>query len=178
MLHPSGYITDFPTINPARASLRSRFTYLASIVKGRRTFACGGILKVDREAARGGGGPEPEGAAEGLVAETVFGEGAFGGEAVFVPRVGPGAAGEGGEDDGYLATFVWHEAEAQSQLHLYDAKTLGLVCRLALRHRVPYGFHGIWMTGEEVRAQRAGCSSAPARGGDPVREPIIPEVKR
>ncbi|QLE44284.1 9-cis-epoxycarotenoid dioxygenase [Nostoc sp. C052] len=74
-----------------------------------------------------------------------FGEGRYGGEAVFAPR--PGATAE---DDGWLITFVHDEGEDTSELVVVNAQdiTAEPVARVIIPQRVPYGFHGTWVAGE------------------------------
>lgn len=68
-------------------------------------------------------------------------------EAVFVPRHA-GAA----EGDGWLLAVAWREAEARSDLLVFDTAAVadGPVATVRLPHRVPFGFHGNWVPG-------AGC---------------------
>ncbi|MFN6515417.1 MAG: carotenoid oxygenase family protein [Nostoc sp. CreGUA01] len=74
-----------------------------------------------------------------------FGEGRYGGEAVFAPR--PGATAE---DDGWLMTFVHDEGSDISELVVVNAQdvTAEPVARVIIPQRVPYGFHGAWVAGE------------------------------
>ena len=74
-----------------------------------------------------------------------FGEGRFGGEAVFVPRPGSRA-----EDDGWLLTYVRDEGAGASELIVIEARDFGAppVARVQIPARVPYGFHAAWVPGE------------------------------
>ncbi|MEJ6480563.1 carotenoid oxygenase family protein [Nostoc punctiforme UO1] len=74
-----------------------------------------------------------------------FGQGRYGGEAVFAPR--PGAIAE---DDGWLVTFVHDENSNTSELVVVNAQdvTAEAVARVIIPQRVPYGFHGTWVAGE------------------------------
>ena len=74
-----------------------------------------------------------------------FGQGRYGGEAVFAPR--PGAIAE---DDGWLVTFVHDENSNTSELVVVNAQdvTAEPVARVIIPQRVPYGFHGTWVAGE------------------------------
>ncbi len=74
----------------------------------------------------------------------------LGGEAVFVPRPGGTA-----EDDGYLMTYVTNTQTKASELVLYDAATMSPkpVARLRMPHTVPFGFHGGWVSAEQLAAQ-------------------------
>jgi carotenoid cleavage dioxygenase len=66
------------------------------------------------------------------------------GEAVFVPR-----AADAGEDEGYLLTFVYDPAADGSELVILDAQQVSAdpIARVRMPHRVPYGFHGNWVSG-------------------------------
>lgn len=79
-----------------------------------------------------------------------FGSGRYGGEAVFVPK--PGATAE---DDGWLLTFVYDEVEETSELVVVHAKdmTTDPVARIIIPTRVPYGFHGTWITQAQMSAK-------------------------
>jgi carotenoid cleavage dioxygenase len=76
-----------------------------------------------------------------------FGAGRYGGEAVFIPR--PGATAE---DDGWLITFVYDEGSGASELVVVDAQdiTASPVARVIVPQRVPYGFHGTWVSEEQL----------------------------
>ncbi len=68
---------------------------------------------------------------------------------VFVPR-----DGATDEDDGYLMTFVFDESTHSSELRLLDSRELVELARVPLPQRVPYGFHGTWMTPQQIADQR------------------------
>ncbi|KAK2996827.1 hypothetical protein RJ639_025304, partial [Escallonia herrerae] len=74
-----------------------------------------------------------------------LGAGRFGSEAIFVPRQ-PGINTE--EDDGYLILFVHHEHTGKSSVNVIDARTMSAepVAVVELPHRVPYGFHALFVT--------------------------------
>lgn len=80
-----------------------------------------------------------------------FGPGCYGGEAVFVPR--PSATAE---DEGWLITFVYNEAESRSELVILNAQdpTAAPVARVLIPQRVPYGFHGAWISEEQLANSR------------------------
>ena len=60
------------------------------------------------------------------------------GEPVFVPR--PDSPAE----VGWVLVVVYRAATHRSDLVVLDAESLAPVCRLALPHHVPPGFHGTW----------------------------------
>jgi carotenoid cleavage dioxygenase len=72
-----------------------------------------------------------------------FGKGRYGGEGVFVPRPSSTV-----EDDGWLMTFVHDEAQDKSELVVVStqAMTDKAIARIQMPQRVPYGFHGTWVS--------------------------------
>jgi carotenoid cleavage dioxygenase-like enzyme len=121
---------EFPRINDRRVARASRYVYLPTLTDSLRlenapaaTFNC--LLRVDTES--------------GAVARHDFGN-RIAGEAVFIPR-GPG------EDEGWLATFLYDPATASSDLALLDASRLHdePVALVRMPQRVPQGLHGIWL---------------------------------
>lgn len=65
------------------------------------------------------------------------------GEAVFIAASESG----GGEDDGYLASYVYDKNTDTSAFCLFDATKVsaGPICKVHLPVRVPVGFHGVWV---------------------------------
>ena len=80
----------------------------------------------------------------------VHGKGRFGGEGVFVPR--PNARAE---DDGWLVTYVYDAGDGTSEMVVIDAQDFRRppVARVRIPARVPYGFHGAWISGEMLAKQ-------------------------
>ena len=80
---------------------------------------------------------------DGSAAERAF-DGGRPGEAVFVP-----AAGSTDESDGWYLAYVYDPARNGSDLVILDASDFGgaAVATIHLPQRVPYGFHGNWITG-------------------------------
>lgn len=87
-------------------------------------------------------------------------KGHFAQESRFVPK----ANGQD-EDDGYLLTYVFNEAQldacgeclpdAKSELWIIDAKNMTTVVgKVILPQRVPYGLHGNWFSEDQVLNQR------------------------
>jgi carotenoid cleavage dioxygenase len=66
------------------------------------------------------------------------------GEAVFVP-----GSGTADESNGWYIGYVYDAARDGSDLVIIDASDFAAqpVARIKLPHRVPYGFHGNWITG-------------------------------
>jgi 9-cis-epoxycarotenoid dioxygenase len=78
----------------------------------------------------------------------IYGEGCYGGEPFFV-------ANEDGveEDDGYLVSYVHDEKKGESRFIVMDAKSseLEIVAEVKLPRRVPYGFHGLFVSESDMR---------------------------
>ncbi|KAF9931614.1 hypothetical protein BGZ67_005231 [Mortierella alpina] len=93
----------------------------------------------------------------------------FGGEAVYVPNL-PREKGEVlEEDDGYLLVYVYDESQIKdgvvkddegqvTELWILDARKLGPsdgpVARVKIPRRVPYGFHGLHVTREQIQGNQ------------------------
>ncbi|KAF7074490.1 hypothetical protein CFC21_079350 [Triticum aestivum] len=88
--------------------------------------------------------------ATGELTKFEYGEGRFGGEPCFVPM---DPAASRGEDDGYILTFVHDEAAGTSELLVVNAADMRLEATIQLPSRVPYGFHGTFVTGKELESQ-------------------------
>ena len=52
-------------------------------------------------------------------------------------------------------TYMHNDASGESSMVVYDAKTMAPepVARVILPQRVPYGFHGEWMSEEQFASQ-------------------------
>lgn len=76
-----------------------------------------------------------------------YGPGRGAGEAVFVPR-----DGATGEDDGWLVTFTHEHDGASASFVVLDAQDIerGPIAEVPLPQRVPYGFHGNWVSDSSV----------------------------
>ncbi|MGH1488525.1 MAG: carotenoid oxygenase family protein [Acidimicrobiales bacterium] len=75
------------------------------------------------------------------------GPGRCAGEAVFVPRETNNA-----EDDGWLLCFVHDLARASAEFVVMDAQDFGrgYVAQVQLPQRIPFGFHGNWISDNAV----------------------------
>jgi len=74
------------------------------------------------------------------------GPGRAAGEAVFVPR------GDEAEDDGWLLTYVHDQPAGTAEFVVMDAQDFerGYVAKVPLPQRVPFGFHGNWISDRSV----------------------------
>ncbi|CAI5495692.1 unnamed protein product, partial [Closterium sp. Naga37s-1] len=132
---------DFPRIHDGYMGRKQRYVYCASF-EG-ITRICG-IAKIDLQSAPDLDAPyyTVGGCVSGFFDH---GPGRFGSEPVFVPRSNePGLE----EDDGYVLTFVHDTNTDISEVVVLDAKTMASdpVATIRMPQRVPYGFHGIFVT--------------------------------
>jgi len=134
---------DFPMVPATHVGRQTRYTYIATIGTSQKEIPLfNGIAKVDLTAAG------PDTALAGLV---LHGTGRWGGEAYFVPK-----ANGKEEDDGYLLTYVYDESkEDSSELVIYSAHTMSSVpvAQVKLPQRVPYGFHSLWVSEDNLKRQ-------------------------
>jgi len=55
------------------------------------------------------------------------------------------------DGDTFVGVHLFNLAEEQSYFVLYDGETNELACRLKMPYRVPFGFHGQWLSDEELQ---------------------------
>lgn len=120
--------SEFPRINEQYLGRPTRYGYTASMA-AQPLPLFDGVIKHDLET--------------GKTWHYHYGEDRYGGEVVFAPNP-QGQA----EDDGWLITFVYDQSTAKSELVIIPAQNFpqAPVTRLLLPCRVPYGFHGIWIS--------------------------------
>ncbi|XP_073155495.1 9-cis-epoxycarotenoid dioxygenase NCED2, chloroplastic-like [Henckelia pumila] len=85
----------------------------------------------------------------GKVEKFIYGECKYGGEPFFVPNETKSER----EDDGYILTFVHDENAWESELQIINAMTLKLEGCVKLPSRVPYGFHGTFVSCKDLEEQ-------------------------
>ncbi|CAH8354611.1 unnamed protein product [Eruca vesicaria subsp. sativa] len=138
---------DFPRINDCYTGKKQRYVY------GIGTFLDGiskvtGIIKFDlhAEAEKGKTTLQVGGNIQGIYK---LGQGIYGSDPIYVPRE------TAEEDDGYLIFFVHDENTGKSCVNVIDAKTMSSepVAVVELPHRVPYGFHALFVTEEKLQEQ-------------------------
>ncbi|PKI35674.1 hypothetical protein CRG98_043945 [Punica granatum] len=141
-------VVNFPSINETYTGRKQRYVYGALLDGAAKVD---GIAKFDLHAEPVAGKEKVEvgGNVKGIFK---LGPGKFGSEAVFVPR-GHDVASE--EDDGYLIFLVHDANTGKSSVYVADAKTMSAdpVAVVDLPNRVPYGFHGLFLTEEQLREQ-------------------------
>ena len=123
---------EFPRVNEGLLGRKTRYGYAVKM-ESTPVFRFFNLIKYDFSSGKSETHP--------------LREGCCGGEAVFVPR--PDATAE---DDGWLVTFVHDEGEGTSELLVVNAQemTAAPVARVLIPQRVPYGFHGIWISEEQL----------------------------
>jgi carotenoid cleavage dioxygenase len=118
---------DFPRIDDAHTGQVVRHGYTMRL-------AMDGFIKYDLKT--------------GTSQTHLLGKRRFGGEGVFVRL--PGGKGE---DDGWLVSYVHDEGAGKSEMTIVDCRdfTAAPVARILLPQRVPYGFHGTWLTAAQLK---------------------------
>uniref|UniRef100_A0A0D6QY30 9-cis-epoxycarotenoid dioxygenase n=1 Tax=Araucaria cunninghamii TaxID=56994 RepID=A0A0D6QY30_ARACU len=126
-------------VNRNMLGRKARYAYLAIAEPWPKVS---GIAKVDLHSQE----------EDKVVGQIMYQRGCYGGEPFFVPR---SSDPEAPEDDGYVLTFMHNEETAKSELLILDARspTLEPVATVKLPSRVPYGFHGTFITSDELATQ-------------------------
>ncbi|MGB3640048.1 MAG: carotenoid oxygenase family protein [Rivularia sp. (in: cyanobacteria)] len=123
--------SEFPRVNDNFLGQPTRYGYAGKMGQGSMP-SFEGVIKYDLNSSKS--------------QSHEFGRGRYGGEAVFVPR------GKG-EDEGWIMTFVYDSNEDKSELVIVDAQNMTSepVARVLIPQRVPYGFHGDWVSEEKLQ---------------------------
>ncbi|XP_068653999.1 9-cis-epoxycarotenoid dioxygenase NCED2, chloroplastic-like [Aristolochia californica] len=119
-------------VNRNRLGRKTRFAYLAIAEPWPKVS---GFAKVDL--------------ITGKVEKFIYGDGCYGGEPYFISR-DPSSERE---DDGYVITFVHNEKSGNSELLIVNAHDMMLEASVKLPSRVPYGFHGTFITWRDLEKQ-------------------------
>ncbi|KAL2463456.1 9-cis-epoxycarotenoid dioxygenase NCED6 [Forsythia ovata] len=127
----SGVNLEVGQVNKQQLGQKTRYVYLAIADPWPK---CCGIAKVDLFT--------------GKVTKFLYGEEKFGGEPCFVP-----SNGEEGEDGGFLMSLVTNEVSEKSQLVIIEASNMKQIASIKIPTRVPYGFHGTFVSSQELRKQ-------------------------
>ena len=120
---------DFPRHNNAVSGRKHRYGYTSAIDTSLEGQIHGPIYKIDVQT--------------GTVTEHDFGPGRGGAESIFITDPDGSA-----EDDGWLLTVVYDLGTDSSELHILDDRDLTrpAVAVVSLPQRVPFGFHGNWVS--------------------------------
>jgi len=129
---------DFPRVNDSLVSRKARYGYAARFGSGSGMPEADAIVKYDLQS--------------GTSRTHVHGTGRYSGEAVFIPRDGATA-----EDDGWVGFYVFDNNTGSSEFVLVASQDFEAqpVARVVLPQRVPYGFHGAWISSEQMATQRS-----------------------
>ncbi|KAG0016312.1 hypothetical protein BGZ82_001132 [Podila clonocystis] len=119
---------EFPVVHPFRHGMPTRYTYMMASSDPKRPHYFTAVLKHDLQ-----GAGTKFWQSEGVT-----------GEPCFIPRGGYASIKEHGqqEDDGYVVVSVFHPKKQTTDFVVLDAQTMELLATIALKHHVPYGFHG------------------------------------
>ncbi|XP_024980367.1 probable carotenoid cleavage dioxygenase 4, chloroplastic [Cynara cardunculus var. scolymus] len=140
--HPlSARNLELCVINPAFGTIKNRYIYCGI---ADQTAKISGVVKLDMALSE-------VHHQECIVACRMFGSGYFGGEPFFVAKELDNPDAD--EDDGYIVSLVHNENTDESRFLVMDAKspTLEIVCVVKLPHRVPYGFHGLFVKESDIK---------------------------
>ncbi|KAK4401025.1 putative carotenoid cleavage dioxygenase 4, chloroplastic [Sesamum angolense] len=137
----SGRDLEFGVVNPAYVGKKTKYIYAA---EGGRVSSRAGLVKIDLSLST----PNSD---DCVVANRLYDPGCYGGEPFFVAREPDNPAAE--EDDGYLVIYVHNENTEESKFLVMDAKSpiLEIVASVKLPQRVPYGFHGLFVSEDDLQ---------------------------
>lgn len=127
VLHPAS--VEFPAVHPYRHGLDTRYTYMMASSDPKRPHYFTAVLKHDLH-----GKGTKFWSSEGVT-----------GEPCFIPRGGYAVVGQEdtrAEDDGFVVVQVFHPEKQTTDFAVLDAQTMELLATIALKHHVPFGFHG------------------------------------
>ncbi|KAL9232499.1 hypothetical protein vseg_007607 [Gypsophila vaccaria] len=85
----------------------------------------------------------------GEVSKFIYGDEKYGGEPLFLPCSEDGDR----EEEGHILAFVHDEKNWTSELQIVNAVTMELVATIQLPSRVPYGFHGTFISAQDLLTQ-------------------------
>lgn len=130
----SGVNLEAGQVDKQELGKKTRYVYLAIAEPWPK---CSGIAKVDL--------------GTGNVTKYLYGGRKFGGEACFVPKKDEDEYVD--EEEGFLMSFVRDEEEETSELVILKASTMEQVTSIKIPSRVPYGFHGTFVSAQELANQ-------------------------
>lgn len=135
-----GLNLEVGVVNRQLLGQKTRYLYMAIAEPWPK---CSGIAKVDLET--------------GSVTKYLYGTGRFGGEPFYVPRLRRRSMGNNGllldDDEGYIIGFVRDEREEKSEMVIVDSLSMKQVGSVRLPARIPYGFHGTFISEQDLKEQ-------------------------
>eukprot|EP01095_Lingulamoeba_sp_RSL-Kostka_P016220 TRINITY_DN785_c0_g2_i1.p1 TRINITY_DN785_c0_g2~~TRINITY_DN785_c0_g2_i1.p1 ORF type:complete len:560 (+),score=206.38 TRINITY_DN785_c0_g2_i1:97-1776(+) len=142
---------EFPVIHPYYLGRKNNYGYVATISHEREEPLFDGVVKIDMTDEE-----------YKIIGQIKFGKNKFGGECQFIPRNinqlhnNQAQFDELEEDDGYLITFVYDEDTDSSSVWIMDAQSFDPepLAVITLHQRVPYGFHGIFVSSHQILNQK------------------------
>ncbi|BFZ53899.1 hypothetical protein PYCC9005_000930 [Savitreella phatthalungensis] len=171
----SDFPIEYPSIDTRKLGLRNRFCYGASMREGSFDTALKAakidvLVKCDIQALI----EDPPKDVDQTTSRTppssphvktiILPANHYASEMTFVPRVETNATAE---DDGVILCHIYNEAyedevthdapdDRGSEVWIIDARTFSLPALAVIRlpQRVPYGLHGLWLSGEQIARQR------------------------
>lgn len=137
---------EIGVINRRYVAKKNRYAYMSMVASDMSedraiTLNLCGVAKLDFDMVE-----------ECVVTSRLYCHGCFGSEPFFVPRTQDLNAEE---DDGYIVAFTHNESTQISIFVVMDAQspTLEIVASLQLPARVPYGFHGLFVSDRDIETQ-------------------------
>ncbi len=120
---------EFPTMHPQKVGRDYRYLYMGATDGSVKNAPLQALIKKDMETGE-----------EQLWSAAPRG---FGGEPLFVAR----PDGEA-EDDGWVLLWFYDSAGDRTELAIFDAQdiTPGPIAKLKLKHHIPYGLHGSFVS--------------------------------
>ncbi|KAK1420359.1 hypothetical protein QVD17_21888 [Tagetes erecta] len=85
----------------------------------------------------------------GEIKKFLYGDNKYGGEPFFLPS----DENSEKEDDGYVLSFVHDEKTWKSELQIINAMSMEIEASVKLPSRVPYGFHGTFISSKDLAQQ-------------------------
>lgn len=130
-----GITLEAGMVNRNLLGRKTRFAYLAIVEPWPKVS---GVAKVDLST--------------GEVRRFEYGPSCYGGEPYFLPRDVSCSSPET-EDDGHILTFMHNEKTLESKLLIISAAKMELEASIGMPSRVPYGFHGTFITSKDLASQ-------------------------
>eukprot|EP01104_Vermistella_antarctica_P004847 TRINITY_DN15276_c0_g1_i1.p1 TRINITY_DN15276_c0_g1~~TRINITY_DN15276_c0_g1_i1.p1 ORF type:complete len:596 (+),score=158.51 TRINITY_DN15276_c0_g1_i1:63-1790(+) len=149
---------EFPIINEALCGYKTRYAYVSRWTQQDGVSADSIAKRTDANISMFDAVIKYDFQTETYVTADLTPVGGHCGEWIFVPR----SSADGlqlEEDDGYLVSYVHFNVgdadRSRCEFWVLDAKTMDStpIARVAMPRRIPYGFHGKWVSDEQMTTQ-------------------------